>query len=123
MKTIKDLTEQDCIHCRTQEEWDGVLKMLNNYHGIESNHWGVNKENSYLKLSVYGYAVFCDLDYARHRGYTIHPASDFLTPQVSVLTEIGDTKVIRYNDGCIVIKDDKAMTLTKDIVNWIKQNI
>lgn len=116
MKHIKDLTEQDCIHCKTQEEWDGIWQIIPNPHGFLSSGFSD-------LVVIFTDGLVADKGWAELRGYTIHPASDFLTPQVSVLTEIGDTKVIRHNDGCIVIKDDKAMTLTKDIVNWIKENL
>lgn len=118
MKHIKDLTEQDCIHCATQEEWDGISMLLI---GRKFDTLYTIRTNCLRRGAAVTY--FCSLESAQYHGYTIHPASDFLTPQVSVLTEIGDTKVIRHNDGCIVIKDDKAMTLTKDIVNWIKENL
>ena len=117
MKNIKDLTEQDCIHCATQEEWDAIARLVPD--NVRRKEW-----NFPVDLTVvWADGVIAPLDWAKEHGYTIHPASDFLTPTVNVLTEIGDTKVIRHNDGCIVIKDDKAMTLTKDIVNWIKENI
>jgi hypothetical protein len=118
MKHIKDLTEQDCIHCATQEEFNAVL-MVHNPNDMPQHAWELYESETCIIKNR-----FCMSRYsAEESGYTIHPASDFLTPQVSVLTEIGDCKVIRHNDGCIVIKDDKAMTLTKDIVNWIKENI
>jgi hypothetical protein len=121
MKNIKDLTEQDCIHCATQEEFNAVLAMLNNENGITSNDWGLNKENSYLKVNVYSQAVYADLDYARHRGYTIHPASDFLTPQVSVLTEIGDCKVIKNGGDVIVMTGNVVITLTPPVLKHIQE--
>jgi hypothetical protein len=120
MKHIKDLTERDCIHCRTQEEFNEALAAIdrpNLY--VTTKSWEVYGENTVLFMD----GEYANISFAKEERYTIHPASDFLTPQVSVLTEIGDTKVIRHNDGCIVIKDDKAMTLSKDIVNWIKENL
>jgi hypothetical protein len=118
MKNIKDLTEKDCIHCATQEEWDAVAMLLINRKFDTEYENGTN-----CIRRGNGVTYFYSLESAHYHNYTIHPASDFLTPQVNVLTEIGDTKVIRHNDGCIVIKDDKAMTLTKDIVNWIRENV
>jgi len=118
MKNIKDLTEQDCIHCATQDEFNAVLAVHN---PKNLKLWNLDAPFNTFVLLTSGSLM--SLDSANALGYTIHPASDFLTPTVNVLTEIGDTKVIRYNDGCIVIKDDKAMTLTKDIVNWIKENL
>ena len=118
MKNIKDLTEQDCIHCATQEEWDGILAM-HNPNELSSVLFTKKKGG----LVIFNDGMWETYKYAHDYNYTIHPASDFLTPQVSVLTEIGDTKVIRHNDGCIVIKDDKSMTLSSKLINWIKQNI
>ena len=94
MKNIKDLTEQDCIRCSTQEEWDGICKLA----GIKFNDakWGHFLENSIVFPKS---GTYYNKGYAEAEGYTIHPASDFLTPQVSVLTEIGDCKVIRHNDA------------------------
>jgi len=118
MKHIKDLTEQDCIHCATQEEFNAVL-LVHNPMNITVHHYLSYKNTTVLHKE----GAISSTEYARDHGFTIHPASDFLAPTVNVLTEIGDCKVIRHNDGCIVIKDDKAMTLTKDIVNWIKENL
>lgn len=118
MKNIKDLTERDCIHCRTQEEFNAVLA-VHNPMNLTSLSWQTYKQETIINKE----GKIGSRRMGKANDYYIHPASDFLTPQVSVLTEIGDTKVIRHNDGCIVIKDDKAMTLTKDIVNWIKENL
>ena len=116
MKTITELTDQDCIHCRTQEEWDGILAIWNPLE-LTSREWQIfGKDSIILKDGKFGNTG--DAEYLKT---TIHPASDFLTPTVSVLTEIGEYKVIKHKGGCIVIKDDKAMTLTEDIVNWIKE--
>jgi hypothetical protein len=118
MKHIKDLTEQDCIHCATQEEWDAIATLLIGRKFDTQYENGINC----IRRGA-GITYFCSLVSANYHGYTIHPASDFLTPQVNVLTEIGDCKVIRHNDGCIVIKDDKAMTLSSELINWIKENL
>jgi hypothetical protein len=124
MKHIKDLTEQDCIHCATQEEWDAILEIHNPKRLIQKEIKAAYNTVSLIgEICIGGDGKYGTLKWYKEHNYTIHPAFDFLTPQVSVLTEIGDTKVIRHNDGCIVIKDDKAMTLGKDIVNWIKENL
>ena len=61
------------------------------------------------------------LDSANSLGYTIHPASDFLTPQVSVLTEIGDCKVIKNGGGVIVMTGNVVITLTPPVLKRIQQ--
>jgi hypothetical protein len=119
MKNIKDLTEQDCIHCRTQEEWVHVLPFVARRFEVGEDTLGIYKDQTVIwKDGTFGNTAF-----AQRNDYTIHPASDFLTPTVSVLTEVGDCRVIRHNEGCIVIKDDKAMTLSSELINRIKQNI
>ena len=124
MKHIKDLTEQDCIHCRTQEEFNEVLKM-HNPQGLKPIDWTAHKENTTIVVSSGKIATWSHA--FKSMQLTIHPASDFLTPTVSVLTEVGDCKVIRNGSDVIVMTGNVVITLTppvlKHIQELLKQNI
>lgn len=114
MKQITELTDQDCIHCRTQEEWDGICELA----GIKfkTAKWSDFKQNSIVFPTC---GMYCTKDYAESKGYTIHPVSDFLTPTVSVLTEIGNYRVIRNGDEVIVMTGNTVVTLTPAVLECI----
>jgi hypothetical protein len=117
MKNIKDLTENDCIHCRTQEEWVHVLPFVARRFDVGEQTWERYKDQSVLwKDGTFGH-----VEYAEKHGYTIHPASDFLTPQVSVLTEIGDCKVIKNGGDVIVMTGNVVITLTPPVLKHIQE--
>lgn len=118
MKHIKDLTERDCIHCRTQEEFNAVLA-LHNPRYLSAGFWNTFRTLTVIMIT----GKYSSVQNARAANLTIHPASDFLTPSVNTTTEIGDYVAVKHKDGCIVIRGDKAMTLGKDIVDWIKENV
>jgi hypothetical protein len=116
MKNIKDLTEQDCIYCRTQEEFNAVL-MVHNPMDISAYHWDSYKEETIItKEGKIGTRRI-----AKTNNYYIHPASDFLTPQVSVLTEIGDCKVIKNGCDVIVMTGNVVITLTPPVLKHIQE--
>ena len=116
MKNIKDLTEHDCIHCATQEEWDAVAMLLINRKFDTEYENGTN-----CIRRGNGVTYFYSLESAHYHNYTIHPASDFLTPQVSVLTEIGDCKVIKNGGDVIVMTGNVVITLTPPVLKHIQE--
>jgi hypothetical protein len=119
MKNIKDLTEQDCIHCRTREEWDEILKLTEV--SPTFGNWELYKENTYLRINGVRHAGYGTISAADRFGYTIHPASDFLTPTVNVLTEIGDCKVIKNGGDVIVMTGNVVITLTPPVLKHIQE--
>jgi hypothetical protein len=116
MKNIKDLTEQDCIHCGTQEEFNAVLAVHN---PKNLKLWNLDAPLNTLVLLTSGSLM--SLDSAIALGYTIHPSSDFLTPTVNVLTEIGDTKVIKNGGDVIVMTGNVVITLTPPVLKHIQE--
>lgn len=116
MKNIKDLTEQDCIHCRTQEEFNAVL-MVHNPMDIDSFNWQSYRQETIINKE----GKIGSRRMAKANDYTIHPASDFITPQVSVLTEIGDTKVIKNGGDVIVMTGNAVITLTPPVLKHIQE--
>jgi hypothetical protein len=115
MKHIKDLTEKDCIHCATQEEFNAICELIRHTPKFQFDRYG----NSLHFNS--GEPQFYPLEWAKSLFFTIHPASDFLTPQVSVLTEIGDTKVIKNGGDVIVMTGNVVITLTPPVLKHIQE--
>lgn len=76
MKNINDYKNgKHTIHCKTQEEWDKILKLSNSkvvkskdFKEYEDIAYWVDKEDD-------GYS---SLEFAIREGLTIHPAADFL---------------------------------------------
>jgi hypothetical protein len=116
MKNIKDLTEQDCIHCRTQEEFNAIL-MVHNPMDLSAHHWNWYKQESTINKE----GKIGSRRMLKANNYTIHPASDFLTPQVNVLTEIGDCKVIKNGGDVIVMTGNVVITLTPPVLKHIQE--
>jgi len=78
MKNIKDLTENDVIHCPTKKEWKEVLK-LNEKNNVSAVDWNCYKENTcYSPTHRDGKGGYCSVSYYTNQNKTIHKASDFL---------------------------------------------
>jgi len=100
----------------TQEEWDTICDKFDitlprttfNVFGRDSVIYPVQKK--------YGYLLNANTD-----GAVAHPASDFLTPHVSVLTEIGDCKVIKNGGDVIVMTGNVVITLTPPVLKHIQE--
>lgn len=119
MRNISDLKENEVIHCRTQEEWDGVLKLMENPRQLSIAYYNEYKENTVLFID----GTYESVDFAIETGHTIHPASLFLTPPVSLTRTIGEYTLLKHDGKIFVIKDLQAITLTTEIINAIKEMI
>jgi len=122
MKNIKDLTERDCIHCATQEEFNAILMVHNPRHYSDRDiKAGYNDISLVGEICVGANGAYGTRKWYEKHNYTIHPASDFLTPQVSVLTEIGDCKVIKNGGDVIVMTGNVVITLTPPVLKHIQE--
>lgn len=88
---ITDLTENECIHCATEEEAKRIEKIASNaglY--VTSRWWGVYKDETvfYPKLGCY-----CNTTYAKDHFETIYPSTLFQSPEtdpIAILERIGE---------------------------------
>lgn len=108
-KQLKDYKGKDyAIHCKTQEEWDEITKLLD-YGWSGGSNWLVYKEKSAISAQRIGY---CNIGWYENEGYTILEAKDFLeddTPQYVKCTK-GTNNKDSYN---IVGKIYKVKTYNK----------
>ena len=120
MRNISDLKENEVIHCRTQEEWDGVLEMFNPLK-LTTDLWKNCKENSV----IFNDGCYGDISGADYLNLTIIPASEFVifAPSISISKQIGEYTLLKHDGKIFVIKDSQAITLTTEIINAIKEMI
>lgn len=116
MKHITELTENEVIHCKTEEEWDGVCELG----GIKFEHgkWGHFQENSFIRPALHSYGK---IHYPYSDNDTIYPATLFLTPPVSLTRTIGEYALLQHDGKIYLIKGEQIMILTKEIIDHIKQ--
>ena len=120
MKLVTELKENEVIHCRTQEEWDGILR-THNPKELESAAWGIYKENSV----IFNDGCYGDIGFANKCKCTIIPASEFVifAPSLSISKQIGEYTLLKHDGKIFVIKDLQAITLTTEIINAINEMI
>lgn len=78
MRYIKDIKENQVIHCKTREEYLEILKLTDRL-GWKDNNWK-NYYSAYdvnTCLSV-AHRQYGPINYYINAGYTIIPASEFL---------------------------------------------
>lgn len=84
MKNINDYKgTKTAIHCKTQEEWDWVVKNL--FKDEKGSSWSKYKENSCIDVVGDYYA---SLYYNQNIGFTVIPASDFINNKNTTMTKV-----------------------------------
>lgn len=92
-KRVTDLGKNEVIHCSTEEEAKAICKLMHEA-GLEwcSGLSYINKTNwLYHDESTCYYPYegqYCNFKYFKDKGYTIHPASDFLEPEFEFGEEV-----------------------------------
>lgn len=69
------LNEKEAVHCRTQEEFDKVAKIIDSKYSY--NLWEIHKENSCISCHD-GSFTYCSLEHYEYFGYKILSYSDFM---------------------------------------------
>lgn len=89
MKKVTDLSENEVIHCQTLKEAEAICKLMheaglkwNDGDSYINTNWNVFQDCYNPKKGTHDRIEFC-----RKKGYTIHPASDFLAPSLSELID------------------------------------
>ena len=83
MKKVTELKANECIHCRTKEEYDAIIDLLDK----AGKRWKDGSKLDDAGWRNYGEDVclfpsdvsYYDVGYFRAEGFTIHPASDFIS--------------------------------------------
>jgi len=75
---MKKLTEKDAIWCKTQKQWDSIIKKFK-IKSIDHKQWLYSYQKSCIRpITENGKPSFMDLVFYKNKGYTIHKAKDIL---------------------------------------------
>ena len=95
-KSIKDLTENDCIATPTLEDWLAVKKLFPKINQ-KDEYWEDYKEQTCIRpLSWGGTGAYCSKEFYSKDGYTINHLSDLLEYKPPFNPKLGD--LVRVND-------------------------
>lgn len=83
LRVVTDLGDNECIHCPTEREAEAIcklmheagLKWVNGDSYLTLIKWSEYKSQTYYRPKA---GKRAEISYATEKGYTIHPASDFL---------------------------------------------
>lgn len=117
MKNINDYKgTKTAIHCKTQEEWDKIVKLL--VYTFRDGTWSNYESVSCIKCDANEY---CDLDYYVADGYTIIPASDFMQTTRTIEQIETELEVLRNE---LELLKSEAQTPKKKIefVKFLRSN-
>ena len=114
MKNINDYKgTKTVIHCKTQEEWDWVTKVLNKQ-WVNKNAWRNYESESCINCNGNEY---CDLKYYTKYDYTIFPASDFITTHRTIEQIETELEVLRNE---LELLKAEAQTPEKKPIEFVK---
>lgn len=89
-KSIKDLTENDCIATPTLEDWLAVKKLFPKINQ-KDEYWEDYKEQTCIRpLSWGGTGAYCSKEFYSKDGYTINHLSDLLEYKPPFNPKLGD---------------------------------
>lgn len=119
-KQIKDLGENEVIHTPTEKEAIAICQLMHDagfYKHVELKLLSVSFFTVYKEGTCYDpkKEQYCDVEFYKEQGYTIHPASSFLPesfyqvePKVGQLWECAET--FNYFNG----RNGDGWDFTKD---------
>ena len=89
-KSIKDLTEKDCIATPTKEAFIAVKKLFPDIDLMDS-YWECHKEKTCIRpLGRCCLGEYCDLPYYKSQGNPIHSLTDFIESEPPFNPKLGD---------------------------------
>ena len=118
MKKVTELQENEVIHCPTKEEFEKIIA-LNPENDLRVTMWNAYKqETCYHPFGTIHKGKYCDIDYYKSRGCTIHQARDFLEPEFEwgEEVEVRNLDNLKWDTGFFVGMNPNTDTRWKYIV-------